>query len=93
MVKNNIFMEVNRYMKNAIRRGCTDEEVLKSRAYLYAMNLVSENVSREFLFRIRSFINANVRMIREEYRKGGENFEEVTLEEVRRRMENGHRRI
>ena len=93
MVKNNILMEINRYMKNAIRRGCVDEEILKRRAYGYAIGLVNDVTNREFLRKIRSFINANVRMIREEYRRGGENFEKVTLEEVRRRMENGNRRI
>ena len=89
MVKNNIYAEIRRYMKNAIIRGCTDEEVLKHRAYIYATNLVGENATKEFLCNIRSFINATVILIREECRRGGEGFEKVTLDEVRRRLMNG----
>jgi len=49
MVKNNIYAEIRRYMKNAIIRGCTNEEVLKHRAYIYATNLVGENATRIFI--------------------------------------------
>jgi len=93
MVKMNIFIEIDNYMKRAIRMGCTDEEMLKRRAYGYALGLVSDGTNRDFLRDVRAFINANVMNIRSEFRKGGEDFTKVTLEEVRRRMTDGYRRI
>jgi len=83
----NIYMEVAKYMKRAVMMGCTNEEVLKRRAYMHALHILDgRNVDREMLKRIRRWTNCLIMIMREEVRQPGEPFERITLEVVRERM-------
>jgi len=85
----NRWLELDKYMRNAIIRGCTDEEQLKKVALRHAGYLFGDDgfiTNKGLEKEIKAFISSFIHQIKNEVRNGGEAYENIDLKVARVRM-------
>jgi len=91
------WQKLGEIMKQMLISGCTDEDILKNRAYKKAQKIFANQINavferngikavRKLEMEIMMYINWWIRAKREEVRRAGEDFRKINLDIVRERM-------
>ena len=91
------WQKLGEIMKQMLISGCTDEDILKNRAYKKAQEIFADQINavferdgikavRKLEVEIMAYINWWIRAKREEVRKAGEDYRKINLDIVRERM-------
>jgi len=94
----NNWLKLSEAIKMMVLKGCTDENILKRRAWQKAREIFENQINsifekegikavRELEKEIISYINWWIMVTKEEVRKGGEPYQNINLEVVKERLE------